>query len=130
MTERGGVGVKPRADVSEELPLAGFTVAVTADRRSDELSTLLEGCGARVVPAPALRIVPVADDTELKAATATCVDNPMYGALSAHFQGGWLVPRPCSERSRWRRLRRFPHPLEEPAFGTPSHGRRLRGASD
>ncbi|UWZ50144.1 uroporphyrinogen-III synthase [Dactylosporangium matsuzakiense] len=56
------------------MPLAGFTVAVTADRRRDELSALLERRGARVVLAPALRIVPVADDTELKAATVSCVD--------------------------------------------------------
>ena len=48
--------------------------AVTADRRRDELSALLERRGARVVLAPALRIVPVADDTELHAATASCVD--------------------------------------------------------
>ena len=39
-------------------PLTGFTVAVTADRRRDELTALLERRGARVVLAPALRIVP------------------------------------------------------------------------
>ena len=46
--------------------LAGFTVGVTADRRRDELAALLERRGARVVLAPALRIVPLADDTELR----------------------------------------------------------------
>ena len=39
--------------------LAGFTVGVTADRRRDELAALLERRGARVVLAPALRIVPL-----------------------------------------------------------------------
>ncbi|MGN6680769.1 MAG: uroporphyrinogen-III synthase, partial [Streptosporangiaceae bacterium] len=46
--------------------LAGFTVAVTADRRRDELAGLLERHGARVVLAPALRIVPLADDARLR----------------------------------------------------------------
>jgi uroporphyrinogen-III synthase len=57
-------------------PLCGFTVAVTADRRRDELAALLERRGARVVLAPALRIVPLADDVELRAATVALVDNP------------------------------------------------------
>ncbi|MGW0436197.1 uroporphyrinogen-III synthase [Micromonospora sp. NPDC003197] len=40
--------------------LAGFTVAVTIDRRRDELAALLERQGARVVATPALRLVPLA----------------------------------------------------------------------
>lgn len=47
--------------------LAGYTIGVTSDRRRDELAGLLEGRGARVVLAPALRIVPIADDAELRA---------------------------------------------------------------
>ena len=92
MTERGGIGLKTRDDVDEELPLAGFTVAVTADRRRDELSSLLERRGARVVLAPALRIVPVADDSELKAATVSCVDNPPDIVVATTGIGlrGWL----------------------------------------
>ncbi|GHA71163.1 uroporphyrinogen-III synthase [Streptomyces termitum] len=50
-------------------PLAGFTVGVTAARRADELVALLRRRGAAVVHGPALRIVPLADDTELLAAT-------------------------------------------------------------
>ncbi|PJM99351.1 uroporphyrinogen-III synthase [Streptomyces sp. CB01201] len=50
-------------------PLAGFTVGVTAARRADELATLLVRRGAAVLHAPALRIVPLADDRELLAAT-------------------------------------------------------------
>lgn len=52
---------------TEERPLAGFTVGVTADRRRDELAALLERRGARVVLAPALRIIPIANDIELRA---------------------------------------------------------------
>jgi uroporphyrinogen-III synthase len=57
-------------------PLSGFTIAVTADRRRDELAALLERRGARVVLAPALRIVPLADDVELRVITASLVDRP------------------------------------------------------
>ncbi|MDC2950641.1 uroporphyrinogen-III synthase [Streptomyces heilongjiangensis] len=50
-------------------PLAGFTVGVTAARRADELGVLLQRRGASVLHAPALRIVPLSDDSELLAAT-------------------------------------------------------------
>jgi uroporphyrinogen-III synthase len=56
-------------------PLRGFTVAITADRHRDELATLLEQRGARVVLAPALRIVPLADDAELRTVTGVLIDN-------------------------------------------------------
>jgi len=73
-------------------PLVGFTVAVTADRRRDELATLLERDGARVVVAPALRIVPLADDSTLRAATVSCVDMPPDVVVSTTGIGlrGWL----------------------------------------
>ena len=54
---------------TEHGPLAGFTVGVTAARRADELGALLQRRGAAVLHAPALRIVPLADDSELLAAT-------------------------------------------------------------
>jgi uroporphyrinogen-III synthase len=54
-------------------PLAGFSVAVTAERRRQELATLLERRGARVVVAPAITIVPLGDDDALHAATAACI---------------------------------------------------------
>ncbi|MFJ3643559.1 uroporphyrinogen-III synthase [Streptomyces sp. NPDC090108] len=50
-------------------PLTGFTVGVTAARRADELIALLRRRGATVLHAPALRTVPLADDSELRAAT-------------------------------------------------------------
>jgi uroporphyrinogen-III synthase len=76
--------------MSEEL--SGFTIGVTADRRRDELAALLERRGARVVLAPALRIVPLADDTELRAATRACLDNPpdILMANTGIGMRGWL----------------------------------------
>jgi Uroporphyrinogen-III synthase len=72
--------------------LAGFTIGVTADRRRDELAAMLERRGARVVLAPALRIVPLADDTELRAATRACLENPpdIVMANTGIGMRGWL----------------------------------------
>ncbi|RLP84978.1 uroporphyrinogen-III synthase [Micromonospora sp. BL4] len=72
--------------------LSGFTVGVTADRRRDELAALLERRGARVVLAPALRIVPLSDDTELREATRACLDRPpdILMANTGIGMRGWL----------------------------------------
>ncbi|MCI4062714.1 uroporphyrinogen-III synthase [Micromonospora sp. R77] len=72
--------------------LAGFTIGVTADRRRDELAALLQRRGARVVLAPALRIVPLADDTDLRAATRACLDRPpdVLMANTGIGMRGWL----------------------------------------
>jgi uroporphyrinogen-III synthase len=80
------------APVADAEPLVGFTVAVTTDRRHDELAGLLEQCGARVVVAPALRIVPLPDDADLRAATVTCIDNPLDIVVATTAIGlrGWL----------------------------------------
>lgn len=61
---------------TEPLPLAGFTVGVTAARRAEELGTLLERRGAEVLHAPAIRIVPLADDADLHAATEELIADP------------------------------------------------------
>lgn len=50
---------------SEYGRLAGFTVAITASRRAQEFGAALERQGAAVQYAPAVRIVPLADDTRL-----------------------------------------------------------------
>jgi uroporphyrinogen-III synthase len=72
--------------------LAGFTIGVTADRRRDELAALLHRRGARVVLAPALRIVPLADDTDLRAATMACLAEPpdIVMANTGIGMRGWL----------------------------------------
>lgn len=73
-------------------PLAGFTVGVTAARRADELVALLERRGAAVLRAPALRIVPLPDDTELLAATERLLrDAPdVVVATTAIGFRGWI----------------------------------------
>ncbi|MEU7906105.1 uroporphyrinogen-III synthase [Actinoplanes sp. NPDC049118] len=72
--------------------LSGYTIGVTSDRRRDELAGLLENRGARVVIAPALRIVPIADDAELRAATRACLETPPDIVLVNTGIGmrGWL----------------------------------------
>ena len=72
--------------------MAGFTVAITSDRRRDEFAALLERRGARVFLAPALRIVPITDDLELLAQTAALVQRPPTVAFISTGIGmrGWL----------------------------------------
>ncbi|MGY1832964.1 uroporphyrinogen-III synthase [Geodermatophilus sp. SYSU D01180] len=73
-------------------PLAGYTVAVTAARRREELGALLDRRGARVVYAPAIRIVPLADDAELVAATEGVLAAPVDLVVATTGVGfrGWL----------------------------------------
>ena len=75
-----------------DLPLAGYTVAVTAARRKEELGALLDRRGARVVYAPAIRIVPLSDDTELVAATREVLSRPVDLVVATTGVGfrGWL----------------------------------------
>jgi uroporphyrinogen-III synthase len=77
---------------SDPLPLAGYTVAVTAARRREELGALLERRGARVVYAPAIRIVPLADDDDLVAATRAVLAAPVDLVIATTGVGfrGWL----------------------------------------
>ncbi|MFF4982538.1 uroporphyrinogen-III synthase [Streptomyces sp. NPDC001046] len=73
-------------------PLAGFTVGVTAARRADELGALLRRRGAAVLHAPALRIVPLADDSELLAATKDIIRQAPDIAVATTAIGfrGWV----------------------------------------
>ena len=73
-------------------PLAGYTVGVTASRRAEELGTALERRGAKVVYAPAIRIVPLEDDAELLAATERCIAAPPDIVVATTGIGfrGWL----------------------------------------
>jgi uroporphyrinogen-III synthase len=76
----------------EELPLSGFTVAVTAARRREELSALLRRRGARVTEAPAIRIIPTGDDEQLRAATEVCITQPPDVVVATTGIGfrGWM----------------------------------------
>lgn len=77
---------------TEVPPLSGYTVGVTAARRAEEFSALLERRGATVVHAPAIRIVPLVDDTELLAATRTVIAEPVDVVVATTGIGfrGWV----------------------------------------
>ncbi|MFF5300751.1 MULTISPECIES: uroporphyrinogen-III synthase [unclassified Streptomyces] len=80
------------AERAQHGPLSGFTVGVTAARRADELGVLLQRRGAVVVHAPALRIVPLADDSELLAATKELIDQAPDTVVATTAIGfrGWI----------------------------------------
>lgn len=90
MTDRSTTSRREPAPTPHSL--AGYTVGVTADRRRDELAALLERRGARVVLAPALRIMPLSDDTELHAATRRVLEKPPDVVIANTGIGvrGWL----------------------------------------
>ena len=75
-----------------EAPLTGFTVAVTAARRREELTSLLERRGARVLEGPAIRIVPTQDDVELLAVTRACLEQAPDVVVATTGIGfrGWM----------------------------------------
>jgi uroporphyrinogen-III synthase len=73
-------------------PLAGYTVGITAARRREEFAAALERRGARVVSAPAILIVPLADDGELREATRRCLDTRLDIVIATTGIGfrGWV----------------------------------------
>ncbi|GLZ54377.1 uroporphyrinogen-III synthase [Actinomycetospora sp. NBRC 106378] len=73
-------------------PLDGVRVGVTADRRADDQIELLHRKGATTVHGPTMRIVPLADDSELAATTRTLLDAPPDVVVATTGQGfrGWL----------------------------------------
>lgn len=73
-------------------PLAGYTVGVTAARRADELGALLERRGAFVHYGPAIRIIPLADDTDLLRQTEALIDTPADVVIATTGIGfrGWI----------------------------------------
>uniref|UniRef100_UPI002457203E uroporphyrinogen-III synthase n=1 Tax=Nocardia abscessus TaxID=120957 RepID=UPI002457203E len=72
--------------------LAGFTVGITAARRAVEFATLLERRGATIVSAPAIRIIPLADDNELERVTRQLVADPPQITVATTGIGfrGWM----------------------------------------
>jgi uroporphyrinogen-III synthase len=72
--------------------LAGFAVGITAARRREELGNALERRGARIVYGPAIRIVPLADDTRLLEATKRCLHERLDFAVATTGVGfrGWM----------------------------------------
>ncbi len=99
-------------------PLTGYTVAITAARRREEFGTALARRGATVVYGPAIQIVPLADDSELLAATRACLAAPLDIVVATTGIGfrGWveaadtwgLAEQLCSAIDRARVLARGP----------------------
>lgn len=73
-------------------PLTGYTVGITAARRREEFGAALERRGASVRYGPAIRIVPLADDTRLREATDACLTAPLDLAIATTGIGfrGWM----------------------------------------
>ncbi|MFF5205479.1 uroporphyrinogen-III synthase [Streptosporangium sp. NPDC000396] len=73
--------------------LAGFTIGVTATRRREEFCALLERRGARVVRAPAIRLVPLAEDADLLTATRASLAGPIDDVVVTTGVGfrGWMA---------------------------------------
>lgn len=72
--------------------LAGYTVGITAARRRAEFGAALERRGARIMYGPAIRIVALADDRELRAATDRCLAAPLDYVVATTGIGfrGWM----------------------------------------
>ncbi len=83
---------QPAAPAGQLAPLAGYTVGVTAARRADEIGGLLARRGAAVLHAPALRIVPLVDDTDLHKATLDLIGTPPDTVVATTGIGfrGWM----------------------------------------
>jgi uroporphyrinogen-III synthase len=73
-------------------PLDGYTIGITAARRREEFGAALERRGAKVVSAPAIQLVPLADDAQLRDATQRCIEAPLDFAVATTGIGfrGWL----------------------------------------
>ncbi|WP_181776863.1 uroporphyrinogen-III synthase [Amycolatopsis pittospori] len=87
--------------------LSGITIGITAERRADDFIAALTRHGATVLHAPTIRIVPLPDDTELRAATDAVLAEPVgFTAVTtgAGFRGwlsaaeGWGLREPLLER--------------------------------
>lgn len=108
------MGRMPPADASQPAhpgtrpghgPLAGFTVAVTAARRADEIGGLLERRGAAVLYSPALRIVPLGDDSDLYKTTLELIADPpdtMVATTGIGFRGWMEAAEGWAEADRLR----------------------------
>ncbi|WP_432535737.1 uroporphyrinogen-III synthase [Kineococcus arenarius] len=72
--------------------LLGVTVGITSDRRSDDMIASLTRKGARVVHAPTMRIVPLAEDEQLLAGTRDVIADPPDDVLVTTGIGlrGWV----------------------------------------
>lgn len=90
-------------------PLTGLSVGITAARRADEQAALIRRRGGTVLHGPAMRTVPVADDSQLRAATESLVDTGPDVVVLTTAIGfrGWLEAAGAwgAEEPLLRRLR-------------------------
>nr|WP_207631331.1 MULTISPECIES: uroporphyrinogen-III synthase [unclassified Actinopolyspora] len=84
--EDGGVGSKT------EEPLRGYAVGVTAERKAEELASLLNRRGADVVQAPAMHTVPLPRDGALAESTAEVLASEVDYVVATTGVGfrGWI----------------------------------------
>lgn len=82
----------PTEQPTQVEPLAGYRIGITAARRREEFGAALERRGAKVLYGPAIRIVPLGDDTLLRAATQRCIDEPLDFVVATTGIGfrGWI----------------------------------------
>lgn len=73
-------------------PLTGKTIALTAERRADEFAALLERRGADTVHVAAIHVLPLVDDSELRAQTDRIIAEPPELVVISTGIGfrGWL----------------------------------------
>lgn len=79
-------------EIPADLPLRGFTIGVTAERKAEELGNLLERRGARVLYGAAMHTVPLPEDGELAAATEKVLAAPVDFLVAVTGVGfrGWM----------------------------------------
>jgi uroporphyrinogen-III synthase len=84
---------RPYGGSMDLLPLEGFVVGVTADRRQQEQTTLLERRGAQVMVGPSIRTSPLGPEDGARAATDDLLDRPPDLVIANTGIGvrGWLA---------------------------------------
>lgn len=72
--------------------LRGYTIGVTADRRSEEQISLLVGRGAECLHGPTIRTVPLLSEESIECETAAVIDDPpdAFIALTGIGIRGWF----------------------------------------
>ena len=77
---------------SQDRALEGFSIVLTGDRRSEEFTASFTRRGAQVLQAPVLRIIPLVDDQELRAATERVIAEPPDVVIATTAIGfrGWI----------------------------------------
>lgn len=73
-------------------PLAGYRIGVTAERRRDEIASLLIRRGAAVTVGSAIRLIALVDDAVLRQSTVACIEEPCDDVVVTTGIGfrGWM----------------------------------------